>query len=351
MSQVFSSIFELPHHPWLDGEGSDEDVVVYSQVLLSRNLERFPFPWRMSSRDLPEMFSLLDQGFSYGDYEPIHPAQLASLRRQLLVEGQVLHGDEIGPQHKLYHRRDGSHWVNVNSDDHLHFEAVARGLSLYPLYDQLNRLERSLEGSLGFAVNMEFGYLNTHIDRAGTGLHLGVMVQAPALAASERLGELIQEFWNQGIELNSLKRGDVPSLSEVFLLSNLQTLGASEETLMEKLLLHVRELVDYERTARAEGRKTMGIAWEDAVWRAWGIMTNARTLSAEEAIHHIGTLRQGVGEGLFPKSMVQGLTQLMWLIQGAHLSWLQGDRELILEEQDRGPARAAMCRKVLHEYS
>ena len=59
---------------------------------------------------------------------------------------------------------------------------------------------------------------------------------------------------------------------------------------------------------------------EDKVWRAYGLLRHARSLSVEEAMNLLSGARLGVGLGLIPDVSMYTLNKLLVYAQPAHLA-------------------------------
>ena len=68
-------------------------------------------------------------------------------------------------------------------------------------------------------------------------------------------------------------------------MSNQTTLGSSERELLDHLGKMVRQVMDYEEQARQVLLRDAATVIEDKVWRAYGLLRYARSLSFEEAMN------------------------------------------------------------------
>jgi len=126
--------------------------------------------------------------------------------------------------------------------------------------------------------------------------------------------------------------------------SNQRTLGRSEEEIVRGLASVVPQVIEYERQVREamlrEGRTEIA----DQVWRAYGLLAHARSVSSAEALYLLSRVRLGVHLGLIPQVRVAALDRLLLLTQPAHIQQVAG-RTLTAEE--RNAARAELIRSHL----
>ena len=135
----------------------------------------------------------------------------------------------------------------------------------------------------------------------------------------------------------------------VFQLSNQITLGQSEEETIEHLARFTDQILHSERQAREylleEDRR---LETEDWLFRSYGILSNARTITSLEAMELLSDLKLGVDLGVIELSDRELLKQLMVQIRSAHLQKMMG-QELPVQERDR--LRASLIRDTLRSKS
>jgi protein arginine kinase len=133
-----------------------------------------------------------------------------------------------------------------------------------------------------------------------------------------------------------------------FQISNQTTLGKSEAELVDHLSTTVRRVIEYEEEARQILMRDARLVIADKVWRAYGLLRYARSISFEETMNLLSGVRLGVGLSLITSLSIYTLNKLMVFTQPAHLSHAEG-REL--NETELSSLRAAYVRRVLEEDS
>jgi protein arginine kinase len=83
----------------------------------------------------------------------------------------------------------------------------------------------------------------------------------------------------------------------------------------------------------------------DRVSRAYGILRTAQTISSEETMHLLSSVRMGVNLGLIHDVQIPKLNELFIHTQPAHLQKLRGAE---LESADRNIERARYLRRRLN---
>ena len=133
-------------------------------------------------------------------------------------------------------------------------------------------------------------------------------------------------------------------MGNLFQVSNQVTMGRSESEIVAHLKAVTRQIVDSERNARTAIMSDARSQLEDRVYRSYGILTNARMISSEEALKLTSDVKLGVDLGLIPGLPPELLTALSVDIMPAHVQRFVG-RELNAWERD--VYRATLIRQRL----
>jgi protein arginine kinase len=132
-------------------------------------------------------------------------------------------------------------------------------------------------------------------------------------------------------------------------MSNQTTLGKSEDEIISEFKhLIIPKMVEYEKRARQALQRERSAALDDKIWRAYGLLTHARTVSTDEALFLLSHLRMGVSLGRIDSLKLEALNDLFLMIQPAHLQKLAGRR---LSGEERSIVRADLIRKRLTNVS
>jgi len=95
----------------------------------------------------------------------------------------------------------------------------------------------------------------------------------------------------------------------------------------------VLQIVEQERHLRDRLVKEMRYQFEDRIMRSFGILTNARMITSNEALGLLSDVRMGMDMGLIPWINRQVLNELIVAIRPAHLQRTAG-REMDPVERD-----------------
>jgi protein arginine kinase len=333
---------------WLRGTGPESDIVMCSRIRLARNLADFPFSNRASRGEKTEIEASFKSclGTAGLDLSYFDVNNMTSLDRQFLVERQLVsrelangegaRGVAIGPQENIS--------VMVNEEDHLRIQVMLSGLSLHEVWDRINRLDDQLEESLAYAYSAQLGYLTACPTNVGTGIRVGVMLHLPALVQTKQIDKVFRALQKINLAVRGLYGEGTQAFGDFYQISNQQTLGKSELELIRILTDVVPQVIQYERTARQVLMNERRQHLHDQVSRAYGVLKTAHTISSEETMLLLSSVRMGINLGLIDDLEIATVNELFIQTQPAYLQKIQGT-ELGVEE--RNVARASYLRSRL----
>jgi protein arginine kinase len=341
---------------WLDASGPLSHIVLSTRIRLARNLEGVAFAGRGSSEQREGVLAAVEaawQNCSSGrGGARFAIAELDAVERQLLHERHLVSKEllassaERGADGAAAVFLSGALGVMVNEEDHLRLQSMASGFALSAAYASLERLDQELGASLPFAFHPEFGYLTACPTNAGTGLRASVLIHLPGLVLTKEISKVLQGLTQVGLTFRGLYGEGSEVVGNFFQLSNQTTLGKSEEELLDHLGKIVRQVVQYEEQARQVLLRDAPTIIEDKVWRAYGLLRYARSLSFDEAMNLLSGVRLGVGLKLISGLSVYTLNKLLIFTQPAHLA---ATVPRSANDPELRAARAAYVRRLLDE--
>jgi protein arginine kinase len=341
---------------WLDASGENSDVVLSTRVRLARNLQGHAFGPRARVNDREAVLGQVrDLGLRAEALRGGRLVQLADLdarTRDILLERRLISKDLLGEDGApprgaaVVVAHDAPLGVMVNEEDHLRLQSILSGLRLHEAWSQVDRLDEELGRELPFAFHPTYGFLTSCPTNVGTGLRASVLVHLPGLVLTKEISKVLHGLGQVGLTFRGLYGEGSEVVGNFFQISNQTTLGKTEEDLVEHLDRVVRQVVKHEAQARAMLLRDARAVTEDKIWRAYGLLRYARSLSFEELMNLLSGVRLGVSLNLLPKPRVYTLNKLMIFTQPAHLEEAAG-RDLSEAEGDAH--RASYVRKILEE--
>ena len=355
---------------WLRGVGPVSDIVISSRIRLARNLEKFPFATRATKASQAEVLRIirdaLDRTTTLKKPLFLDMGELDEVDRQFLVERHLVSREHVvHPDHKGVAIGPGEVIsIMVNEEDHLRIQAMQSGMNLQDAWALIDALDDELSEALPYAYSTDWGYLTCCPTNTGTGMRASVMAHLPSLVITKQINKVLHTITKLGLTARGLYGEGTEASGNFFQISNQVSLGRSEEEILENLERILKEVIHQEQTAREGLLANNRVQLEDRIWRAYGILRHAKTMSSTEALDLLSAVRLGVDLGLMPPnggsdpakagpaiggSGGNGLdrikvNELFLFSQPAHLQRLEGK---VLSVKERDTKRAQLIRNRL----
>jgi len=341
---------------WLDASGPNSDIVLSTRIRLARNIDGYAFTARARDGERLRILSqvreavaqapLLNGSVTYR-VDEMTPTDRALLHERHLVSKELA---GLDPQNPL---RSGAAvilsdrlGVMVNEEDHLRLQALRSGFALNEAFADIDRLDRELGARLPFSYHDEFGFLTACPTNVGTGMRASVLIHLPGLNLTKEISRVLTSLQQMGLTYRGLYGEGSEVVGNFLQISNQTTLGRTEEDLLDLLLRVVRHVVEREEEARRVLLRDAGYIIEDKLWRAYGTLRYARSLTFDEAMKYLSGVRLAVGLKLISGLSVYTLNKLLIFSQAAHVASTEGRP---LTESETNLARARYVRRALDE--
>jgi protein arginine kinase len=335
---------------WLSGEGSDSQVVLSSRVRLARNIANSPFPSRADTDRRVSILSFVknavdkSEGLRRGTF--VDCGKLDDLDRSFLVERHLASVEltRCRDSCALFIGEKENTSLMINEEDHLRVQALSSGLEIRKAFEMADEMDEELSGSLEFAFDPAFGYLTACPTNTGTGMRASVLIHLPGLALTREIEKVISQINKLGLVVRGFYGEGSDVWGNLFQVSNQTTLGRSEEDIVESLERVTRQIIEYEENARKRLFSEAEDQIEDKIWRAFGILKYARTLTSEEVLNMLSAIRLGIGTGIVKSLSLPQVNEVLALSQPAHLQKYFKKR---MEPGERDRVRAELVRSKL----
>jgi protein arginine kinase len=339
---------------WLSGAGPDSDIVISSRVRLARNLADYPFMNRATPQDRENTKKVLSdrvlEVVPQKDVLAIDIDKLEKIDCQFLVERHLISRElaEIQGARAAVIDTGEKFSIMINEEDHLRMQALQSGLNLQGVWEQINRIDDAIESKVTYAFHEKYGYLTACPTNVGSGLRVSVMLHLPALVITRQIDKVFRSLQKINLAVRGLYGEGSQAMGDFYQISNQITLGRSENDLVKQVGDIVPVIIDYERQAREFLIKESHENLHDRVSRAYGILRTAQTISSEETMHLLSSVRMGVNLGLINDLAIPTVNELFLRTQPAHLQKLTGGE---LDTSDRNIERARFLRRLLNKES
>jgi len=337
---------------WLEGRGPQADVVLSSRVRLARNLSGQAFPGRGAEENRERILQLIRSAAQATHYLTdaafFDLSRLSSLERQALVERRLASPDLLREDRGagLIVGSDQSLSLMINEEDHLRLSSLFSGLDLLETFRVADQVDDRLQEKMDFAYSDEWGFLTACPTNVGTGLRASVLLHLPALVLTQRIEAELKNLSQIGMAVRGFYGESSQVSGHLFQLCNRTSLGSTELEIIENVERAGRHLLESEARAREYLMEQARPETEDKIWRAWGILENARVLTSEEFLSLSSAVRMGISMKILDRPSLEDLNRLMVLIQPANLQLFA---DLEMEPKERDVWRAELVREKIRK--
>ncbi len=335
---------------WLETPGFRSDVILSTRVRIARNLLGHTFPGRADEAELRAVRDELLTASSRNKYltnalvfrmEEASPAV-----RSVLVERHVASAD-LGRRPEGRAAIVGEREVAsamVNEEDHLRLSCIRSGLSPLDTWRLAERVDSEMDQNLHYAFSNDRGYLTACPTNVGTGLRVSVLAHVVGLVREGRIASVLGSVSKLGLSVRGYYGEGSRAFGGFFQISNQTTLGQSEEDVAYTVERVGAQIAELEVAARERLLSGRGLELADEVHRAYGVLSNARLLTADEIMERCSSLRLGVALGLLERVSMAVVNRLLMVAQPGHLAFALG-ADAAPRELDG--ARAELVRREL----
>ncbi len=330
---------------WLEDNAPESDVVVSTRIRLARNLAQVPFPTRITeAEDVEKVHELAKSSLLKSpEFKYFRLSDMTEISRRALIEKNIISSDlarnSLGG---LIANGDESLSVMIMEEDHYRIQSLRSGLALKAAYGEADQLDNMLSEGVDYAYDENFGFLTSCPTNVGTGLRASLMLHLPALTAAKGMPRIISMVSKIGMTVRGAFGEGSAASGAFYQISNQITLGVSEKEILSRLLSTVNKVIDFERSTRKELYKSLGVTLEDRVWRAVGVLRNARRMSDSEAQKLISDVAFGASLGIVPRLTAGSLYRVMMDTRPAIIAERLDDAQPL----KRDIARADVLREV-----
>jgi len=335
---------------WLESRGNSAEIAISSRIRVARNLRKIPFPQKASRQEQKESFekikAVVEEIAYFKGAAILDLQEFDRVDRQFLMErhlisyehsrGNGVRGLVIGDKELLS--------LMINEEDHVRLQGMQPGLQLEQVWDILRRIDEEMHKRLDYAFSSEVGYLTACPTNTGTGMRASVLMHLPALVMNEEINKVLQALNKIGMVARGLYGEGTKVMGDLFQISNQVTLGPNEEGIIDNLERIVKQVIDYEIKGRNVLFKENKGKVMDGIYRAYGVLVNARQVSFAETMEFLSKVRLGVYFNLELNTELDTLNELMILTQPAHVQESVGKE---LSPSRRDFIRAEMIREKL----
>lgn len=324
------------------------DIMVSSRVRLARNYEDLPFRNHISAEqsDICVQRTLdalreLPQAYTYLPLRGMEENEKKALMEAHMISPDLMEHEETGA---VLIRADEKISIMMNEEDHLRIQGISAGEQLNEAAENAFSIDDELQKQLSFAFDNQLGYLTACPTNTGTGLRASVMLHLPMLTLLKQMGKVNQLAAKLGLTLRGIYGEGSEAQGNLYQLSNQVTLGRTEKEIIEAVAATARQMAEMERVFRQKAWDKDSVAFEDQLFRSYGLLTHARRMPVKEFMVHWSNLRLGASMGKLNVTL-KTCDALLTAAQPAHVQKAAG---AVLNDKERDAFRSVIIRKALN---
>lgn len=334
---------------WYLQSSENSDVAKSTRVRLARNLNDFKFnlgnkeDMKVLANRIKENLYAIGYGLKFFRLKDMDDITKMSLVEKNLINPEfVLHKNELG---NILINDEENICIMIGNEDHIELQVFNCGLDLENALNLAIEVDKKIEEAFGYAVNKKYGYLTSCPNNVGTGLRASVMVHLPALAKTKNTKKVLEAINSFGVNIRGVYGENTESTGDMYQISNKQTLGITEQEIIQNLYVIVEKVIKQEREARKILAKD-DIALEDLIYRSYGILSNCRKLSSEETRELLSNIKLGTDLGILKELTDLQVQKLYLYTKPANLQKYVGEQ---YEAIERDIKRAEVVKQILNE--
>ena len=287
-------------------KNNNSDIVVSTRIRLARNLDKTPFPNALKdTKEVTEKIknailasnSTLSKDFDFIDLDNTPPIRKQSMAEEHLISPVMCEGSGKS----VLISKDKTMSIMLMEEDHIRLQIIKNGYALDEAYSLASKVDDVIEENLTYAFDNDFGYLTACPTNTGTGMRASVMLHLPALTMTDNITKIISSAGSLGIEVRGLYGEGTKAYGHLYQISNRVTLGISEEKSLEKLKNIVDQVIEMENKARKSLKENNADVLADKLFRSYGILKYARSISSSEAKSLLSDVMLGQNLDILPE--------------------------------------------------
>ncbi len=284
---------------------NNSDIAQSTRIRLARNIKDTPFPNSLDEKIKESVAkkirdavmngnSVLSKDFLYTAMDEISDTEKLILCEKHLISPEMANSKSGG----VITDKSENMSIMIMEEDHIRLQVIKGGLCLDEAYALADKIDDVISENVSYAFDENFGYLTQCPTNTGTGMRASVMLHLPALVMAGRIDSIINSASQLGITVRGLYGEGSKSLGALYQFSNRMTLGAGEKEICSKLNSIVMQIIEREKEAREFIKKENADVLADRVWRSYGILKYARSISSDEAKNLLSDVKLGIDMGI-----------------------------------------------------
>lgn len=332
---------------WYLQNGNDSDVARSTRIRFARNINGFRFQLNKQEEIEKLENKIKDNIYAIGyglkffklkDMDDI--TKMSLVEKNLISPDFVLNRNDVG---SILINDEENICIMIGEEDNLRIQVFSSGLDLKNTLNFAIEVDKKIGEVLGYCMSEKYGYLTSCPSNVGTGMRASVMVHLPALAKTRNINKVLEAISSFGINIRGVYGENSESSGDMYQISNKQTLGITEQEIVENLNSIAQKIIKQERQARKFLAKD-SIDLEDIIYRSYGILKNCKKISSEETRKLLSNIKLGTDLGILQELNDAQVQKLYLYTKPANLQKYLGNQ---YETIERDIKRAEVIKQIM----
>ncbi len=285
---------------WIHSLGNYNDVVLNTQIKLSRNFNDIPFPNKLSVERAKEnnklLYELVRDLFEEQQVELFEISKNEKNFYDECIDKYLIDKKLLMDQEKnaFIINNNETFSILLNDEEHIKINCITAGLNLEEALNEANIIDNEIENNYEYAFDENIGYLTSSPKNAGTGLEAKVVLHLPALTLNNDISKFIKSLERIGMTIKSKysdEKGDFGNIYEIY--NNVRS-DLREQDIIGNLKGLILNIVSEEKKAKEVLIAKQKNKTYDKIFRAYAILKSAILLEERETIEYLSYLRLGI---------------------------------------------------------
>lgn len=332
---------------WYLQSGKDSDVVISTRIRYARNFRNYKFgitKKEEASKIEEEVKSKMPK-LGYG-LKLLKMKDIDDLTKMSLLEKNIINSECAMDKNKICDiliNDEENICIILNEQEHIKLQVFSGSFDLDATFNLAKEIDKKIEEIFDIAKSKKYGYLTNSLTDVGTGMRVSVMVHLPGLTKTGNIKKVLESVSSFGLNIRGVYGENSKTSGDMYQISNKQTLGITEEDIIKNLKIITEKIIEQERTARRILAKNQ-IILEDIVYRSYGILSNCRKISLEEARNLLSDVKLGTDLGIIKEITDSKILEMYLYSKPANLQKKVGQN---LDAFDRDVKRAEIVKQII----
>ena len=332
---------------WYLQSGKDSDVVISIRIRYARNFRNYKFgiKEKEEANKIEEEIKAKLSNIGY-ELKLLRLRDMDDLTKMSLLEKNIINADCAMDKNGICDiliNDDENICIILNDREHIKLQVFSGSFNLDETFNLAKEIDQKLQDNFDIAKSKKYGYLTHNLTEVGTGMRVSVMVHLPGLTKTGNIKKVLESVSSFGLNIRGVYGENSKISGDMYQISNKQTLGITEEDIIKNLKIITEKIIEQERTARRILAKNQ-VLLEDMVYRSFGILSNCRKISSEEARNLLSDVKLGTDLGIIKEITDSKILEMYLYSKPANLQKKIGQN---LDAYDRDIKRAEIIKEII----